>query len=146
MGRKSGRMGRKPRRMGRKPRWLHATSARLLSLNAGGFINLGGGGFGGLNLNRWGNSGFQQMNGYVNVDYSNGWNPNYHDQLLRNNIDIVFQRYDHNFSAQLEGQEFFFAYRDLCLMMGICPPNDYQSIWNAQMQSDSNFNGRVSKM
>lgn len=86
------------------------------------------------------------MNGYVYVDYSNGWNPNYHDQILRNNIDVVYQRYDMNFTGQLEGNEFFYAYRDLCLMMGMAPPMDYQSVWNAVMQSDTNFNGRVSKM
>lgn len=56
-----------------------------------------------LGFNRWGNSGmnYQTMNGYQNIDYSGGWNSNYHDQLLRNNIDIVYQRYDMNFSGQL---------------------------------------------
>ncbi len=107
-----------------------------------GFINLGGGG----GFNRWGSSGFQHMNGYVAVDYSGGWNANYHDQLLRNNIDVVYQRYDRNFSGQLEGQEFFYAYRDLCLMMGLCPPSDYHSVWNAAMQSDTNRDGRTSKL
>lgn len=70
----------------------------------GGFMQPGFGG--GMGFNRWGNPGFnyQGMNGYVFVDYSQGWNPNYHDQLLRNNIDIVFGRYDMNFSGQLEGQ------------------------------------------
>jgi hypothetical protein len=117
-------------------------------------INLGGGGMGGMGgmgggfNNRWGSScpSYNTMPGYSFVDYSNGWNPNYHDQLLRNNIDIVYQRYDRNFSGQLEGNEFFYAYRDLCLMMGIAPPMDYQSVWNAVLQCDSNFNGRVSKM
>ena len=66
----------------------------------------GQGGFGGMGFNRWGNQGinYQSMNGFVNVNYSGGWNPNYHDQLLRNNIDVVFGRYDRNFSGQLEGQ------------------------------------------
>ena len=65
-------------------------------------MNLGGGGgFGGFN--RWGNTGmnYQSMNGYMNIDYSGGWNPNYHDQLLRTNIDAVYSRYDMNFSGQL---------------------------------------------
>jgi hypothetical protein len=108
-------------------------------------VNLGGPSFG---FNRWGNSGYnyQSMNGYVAVDYSNGWNPNYHDQLLRNNIDMTYQRYDMNFSGQLEGQEFFHAYRDLCLMMGMAPPMDFQTVYNAAMSSDTNFNGRISKM
>ncbi len=108
-------------------------------------VNLGGGGIG---FNRWGNNGFnyQSMNGYQAVDYSNGWNPNYHDQLLRNNIDIIYTRYDMNFSGQLEGQEFFFAYRDLCLMMGMAPPMDMQTVFNAAQTSDTNFNGRTSKM
>ena len=56
-------------------------------------------------FNRWGNMGMNcsSMPGYVNVDYSGGWNPNYHDQLLRNNIDAVYMRYDFNYSGQLEG-------------------------------------------
>ena len=72
--------------------------------NQGGYgqpvINLGGGGGG---FNRWGNTGmnYQSMNGYMNIDYSGGWNPNYHDQLLRTNIDVVYSRYDMNFSGQL---------------------------------------------
>lgn len=109
-------------------------------------VNLGGGGFG---FNRWGaNNGYnyQTMNGFQAVDYSNGWNPNYHDQLLRNNIDLIYQRYDMNFSGQLEGQEFFFAYRDLCLMMGMAPPMDFQTVYNAAASSDTNFNGRTSKI
>jgi hypothetical protein len=86
------------------------------------------------------------MNGYMNVDYSGGWNPAVHDQMLQNNINVVFQRYDMNFTGQLEGQEFFYAYRDLCLMMGLCPPNDYNTIQQVMIQTDQNFNGRVSKM
>jgi hypothetical protein len=67
----------------------------------------GGQGFGGgISFNRWANPNcnYQGMNGYQFVDYSNGWNANTHDQMLRNNIDIVFQRYDRNFSHTLEGQ------------------------------------------
>jgi len=30
--------------------------------------------------------------------------------------------------------------------MGLAPPTDFYSIQNAVMQSDTNFNGRVSKM
>lgn len=137
-----------------------------------GFVNLGGGGMGGMgggmgmgvnmggmgmgggmggmgvSFNRWGNTGlnYQSMNGYTHIDYSSGWNPSYHDQLLRTNIDYVFQQYDFNFSGQLHGQEFFFAYRDLCLRMGLAPPMDYQSVWGAAMASDVNGNGQVSKM
>jgi hypothetical protein len=66
-----------------------------------GFNTGFGMGFVSNGFNRWGNSGYQNMNGYVAVDYTNGWNANYHDQLLRNNIDIVYQRYDRNFSGQL---------------------------------------------
>ena len=74
--------------------------------NMGGNMGMGGmggnkGGFRGFN--RWANNGinYQGMNGFTNVDYSNGWNPNVHDQLLRNNIDFVFQVYDHDMSGQL---------------------------------------------
>lgn len=45
--------------------------------------------------------GYTSMPSYCTVDYSSGWNPNYHDQLLRNNIDVVYQRYDRNYSGQL---------------------------------------------
>lgn len=102
----------------------------------------------GFGFNRWGSScaNYNTMPGFVYIDYSNGWNDAYHDQILRNNIDIVYQRYDTNFTGQLEGNEFFYAYRDLCLMMGMAPPMNYQSVWNAVMQCDSNFNGRISKM
>ena len=31
-------------------------------------------------------------------------------------------------------------------MMGLAPPTDFYSVQNAVMQSDTNFNGRVSKM
>jgi len=44
---------------------------------------------------------YQTMNGFHYVDWTNGWNPNLHDQMLRNNIDMVYQRYDMNFSGQL---------------------------------------------
>ena len=99
-------------------------------------------------FNRWGgNNGmnYQGMNGFHMVDYSGGWNPAVHDMMLQQNIEMVFQRYDMNFSGQLEGQEFFFAYRDLCLAMGIAPPMNYGDVWNAVMQCDYNGNGRVSR-
>lgn len=104
------------------------------------------GGF--ISFNRWGNMGYNysSMPGFVVVDYSNGWNGAYHDQLLRNNIDVVYQRYDRNYSGQLEGNEFYYAYRDLCLLMGLAPPNDYHSVWNAMMACDTNRDGRISKM
>ena len=89
---------------------------------------------------------YQGMNGFQMVDYSQGWNPMVHDQMLQQKIEICFQRYDMNMSGQLEGQEFFYAYRDLCLMMGIAPPMNYQDVWNAVTQSDYNGNGRVSRI
>lgn len=103
---------------------------------------------GGFGFNRWANHGcnYQAMNGFNYVDYSGGWNPMFHDQMLRNNIDLVFQIYDRNYSGQLEMNEFFNAYRDLCLRMGICPPMDFNSFMNAARQADTNFDGRISKM
>ena len=76
----------------------------------GSFGGQGHPGHGGFN--RWGNSNqnYMQINGFTNVDYSNGWNGNSHDMLLRNNIEIVYQRHDMNHSGQLEGNEFFNAY------------------------------------
>lgn len=43
------------------------------------------------------------MNGFNQVDYSGGWQGN-HDQMLKQKIDMVFQKYDRNGTYQLEGQ------------------------------------------
>ena len=98
-------------------------------------------------FNRWGNSNmnYHTMHGFNNVDYSTGWNNNVHDQMLRNNIEHVFMQYDFNRSGQLEGMEFFNAYRDLCLRMGMAPPMNYQEVRMAAQQFDSNHDGRISK-
>ena len=66
-------------------------------------MGMGMGGYGGGFCNRWAtpNFNYQGMNGYTYVDYSGGWNPMVHDQMLRVKIDIVYQRYDFNFSGQL---------------------------------------------
>lgn len=84
------------------------------------------------------------MNGFQQVDYSGGWNNN-HDQRLQQAVQQVYMRYDTNRSGQLEGQEFFNAYRDLCLQMGMAPPQSYQEVWQAAQQCDSNRDGRVSQ-
>ena len=68
------------------------------------------------------NPNYASMNGFSNVDYSGGWNPNVHDSMLKSKINQVYMMHDANRSGQLEGQEFFYAYRDLCLGMGMCPP------------------------
>lgn len=106
--------------------------------NGGGFV---------VSINRWATPGYnyQQMNGFVNVDYNNGWNANVHDQMLRNNVEVVFQRYDYNRNGNLTGNEFYNAYRDLCLMMGMCPPTNYQQVWTAAMQCDTNGDGMISR-
>ena len=85
------------------------------------------------------------MPGYQQIDYNQGWG-NAHDERLRQNIDIVFQKYDMNQTYQLEGQEFFYAYRDLTLAMGMAPPSSYQEIWQAAMECDQNRDGQVNKM
>lgn len=114
----------------------------------GGFGNNGYGHQGGFNPNRWGTNSmsFQNMNGFVNVNYNQGWNPNQHDQMLQTNIDYVYNVYDKNRSGQLEGKEFFGAYRDLCLRMGMAPPNDWNSLRQAFQVCDNNGDGRVNKM
>jgi hypothetical protein len=38
------------------------------------------------------------------------------------------------------------AYRELCLRMGLCPPNTYQDVMSAMMAGDSSMNGRISRM
>ena len=86
-----------------------------------------------------------QQPGFCNVNYGQGWNPNVHDQMLRNNIDQIYMRYDQNRSGQLEGQEFFYGYRDLCLMMGIAPPQTPQEVMQAASACDQNHDGRISK-
>ena len=77
----------------------------------GGQGQMGGQGFGshqqpGMGMNRWGqgNNNHHQMNGYTQVDYSQGWNSNVHDGMLQQNVNKVFQKYDRNNSGQLEGQ------------------------------------------
>ena len=85
-----------------------------------------------------------QMNGFQQQNYSQGWGNN-HDQKLQQNIQMVFQKYDQNRTGQLEGQEFFNAYRDLCLSMGMAPPNSYQEVWQAVQQCDQNRDGKVSQ-
>jgi hypothetical protein len=88
---------------------------------------------------------YHTMHGFNNVDYSAGWNNNSHDQMLRNNIDHVYLQYDYNQSGQLEGMEFFNAYRELCLRMGMAPPASQQEVWGAVQQSDANRDGKVGK-
>ena len=41
------------------------------------------------------------MDGFNMVDYSKGWDTNIHDQMLKDNIDYAFNKYDTNFSGQL---------------------------------------------
>ena len=84
------------------------------------------------------------MNGYQQVDYSGGWG-NHHDQRLQQQVQVIFQRYDTNRTGTLEGQEFFNAYKDLCLQMGMAPPNNYQEVWQAVQQADQNRDGRVNQ-
>jgi hypothetical protein len=56
----------------------------------------------GFGFNRWGlNNNYMNMGGFVSVNYSQGWIPNIHDQMLVNNINQVFMRYDFNRSGQL---------------------------------------------
>lgn len=43
------------------------------------------------------------MPGYVAVDYSGGWNQ-MHDQMLINNINMIYQRYDYNFFGAAGGK------------------------------------------
>jgi hypothetical protein len=58
----------------------------------------------GMQFNRWAQPGFsyQTMPGFHQVDYSGGWNPNIHDQMLRNNINQVFVKHDTNRNGQLD--------------------------------------------
>ena len=74
--------------------------------NSGHHGHHGHHGQGGFNPNRWGsnNMSFQNMNGYMNVNYNQGWNAGQHDQMLQTNIDYVYNVYDKNRSGQLEGQ------------------------------------------
>jgi hypothetical protein len=115
----------------------------------------GGGGFVapqsqgvGMRFNRWASPSFEyhSMLGFRQVDYSSGWNPSVHDIMLKNSINQVFMQYDQNRNGQLEGHEFFQAYCDLCLRMGLCPPQSQQEVWQAAMQGDTNGDGMVSPM
>jgi len=57
----------------------------------------------GSNFNRWTSTGlnYQGMDGFHYIDYSKGWDTNIHDQMLKDNIDYVYNKYDTNFSGQL---------------------------------------------
>ena len=102
----------------------------------------------GMQYNRWArpNFNYATMPGYCNVDYTGGWNPNVHDMMLKNKINQVFMQYDMNRNGQLEGPEFYGAYRDLCLMMGMAPPQSQQEVWQVAMQTDLNGDGMISPM
>ena len=94
--------------------------------------------------------GFQQQNNWggmqmQQVNYQGGWNANVHDQMLMAQVEQAYMKYDMNRTGQLEGQEFYLAYRDLCLGMGMYPPNDFNQIQMIAQQSDTNFDGRTSK-
>lgn len=56
-----------------------------------------------MGFNTWSNTGlnYKAMDGFNPVNYSNGWDSNIHDQMLRDNVDYVYQKYDTNFSGQL---------------------------------------------
>ena len=86
------------------------------------------------------------MGGY-GWQYNGVWG-NTQDIWLRGQIDRVYMLYDRNRNGQLEGQEFYFAYRDLCMAVGQTPPapNDFWSIRQIAAQADTNFDGRISKM
>lgn len=60
-----------------------------------------GGGMGGFNVWTNSNINYQGMQGFNQVDYSGGWNPNIHDTMLKSNINDVYMRYDFNRTGQL---------------------------------------------
>ena len=57
-----------------------------------------------MQFNRWAQPGqnYHTMPGFQSVDYSGGWNPNLHDQMLKNNINQVFVKHDTNRNGQLD--------------------------------------------
>lgn len=59
---------------------------------------------------------------------------------------MVYAKYDRNMTGQLEQQEFFNAYTELCRAMNQNAPNDFYTIQQIAQKSDTNFDGRVSKM
>jgi len=99
-------------------------------------------------FNRWAQPGsnYQTMSGFQNVDYSAGWNPNVHDQMLKNNINQVFMKHDTNRNGQLDPHEFYPAYSELCLRMGMAPPRSQQDVQSAFAQFDANRDGMISSM
>lgn len=58
----------------------------------------------GMQFNTWArpNFNYTSMPGYQQVNYSGGWNPNVHDQMLKTHINRVFMQYDQNRNGQLE--------------------------------------------
>ena len=102
----------------------------------------------GLQYNRWAqpNYNYHSMPGFQRVDYSGGWNANIHDNMLKNAINQVFTKHDTNRNGQLDPHEFYPAYHDLCLMMGMAPPRTQQDVQNAYNQFDVNRDGMISPM
>ena len=131
----------------------HHQSQMNSMMNRGGMMQ-GGSGFMmpnngvGMQYNPWArpNFNYTSMPGFCQVDYTGGWNPNVHDMMLKQKINHVFMQYDMNRNGQLEGQEFYGAYRDLCLMMGMAPPQTLQEVWHVAMQNDLNGDGMISPM
>ena len=60
----------------------------------------------GMQYNPWArpNFNYSSIPGFCPMDYSGGWNPNVHDQMLKNKINHVYMQYDMNRNGQLEGQ------------------------------------------
>jgi len=104
----------------------------------GGFGAPGyGGGFGGPGMINLGGGGA--------FSYTGGPWGAMHDQQLMAQIEYIFQKYDRNFSGQIDGGEFFMAYQELCMLTGQPAPQDFYSIQMIARQTDTNFDGRISR-
>lgn len=95
-----------------------------------------------------------------NLGFGGGYNPynggcypsgfgygnlNNNDTLLRNHIDKVYAMYDISRTGYVEGNTFEYAFRELCGMYGLIPPN-FLELRQIAMAADTNYDGRISKM
>jgi hypothetical protein len=67
------------------------------------------------------------------------------DQILRNNIDQIFSKYDRDGTGYLEPTEFQAFFGELCNLLGRPPVNDYNQFVTIAKSIDADKDGRISK-
>ena len=102
----------------------------------------------GMPFNVWArpNYDYTKMKLYQMVDYSGGWNPNIHDEMLKFHISEVVRKHDCNRNGQMDPCEYHPAYRDLCLRMGLAPPKSFVELKGTFERFDTNRDKKLSSL